>query len=350
MLQSSIFKHKLKFKIPGGTSRGVLTKKRSWFIKVYDVKNPTIFGLGECSIIKGLSPDDRPDFESVIKNVSNNINDYFEADLSALNEFPSIQFGLETAFLDLTNSGKRILFPSSFTSGELSVRINGLIWMGNKDFMNRQIVEKNSDGYTSIKLKIGALNFKDEVEFIQSIRKKYSPELLELRLDANGAFESDEALEKLKILSSFSIHSIEQPIKAGQNQEMAELCQKSPIPIALDEELINVNEDEEKRILLRTIRPKYIILKPSLIGGFKSAQEWINAAEELEINWWVTSALESNIGLNAIAQWTHTLNSPLPQGLGTGGLFTNNIPSPLEVKGEYISYNTNRNWDLSRIF
>lgn len=350
MLQAYIFKHKLKFKIPVGTSRGNLTQKTSWYIKVFDDKSPNTFGLGECSIIEGLSPDNRSDYESTIRNVTKNINDYFDTDLSTLNAFPSIQFGLETAFLDLKNSGNRILFPSSFTAGKVSIKINGLIWMGNKDFMNEQIAEKISEGYSSIKLKIGALNFKEEIEFIQILRKEYSPEKLELKLDANGAFKADEALEKLKILSAFSIHSIEQPIKAGQIHEMAKLCQISPIPIALDEELININKDEEKRRLITTIMPQYIILKPSLIGGFTRAQDWINIAEEFNIKWWVTSALESNIGLNAITQWVHTINHSLPQGLGTGKLFSNNIPSPLEIKGEHIFYNTNRNWNLSQIF
>jgi o-succinylbenzoate synthase len=216
--------------------------------------------------------------------------------------------------------------------------------MGNVAFMQEQIAEKLAQGFSCIKMKIGAINFNDEIKILASIRKKFTPEQIEIRVDANGAFSVNEALNKLNILSQYQLHSIEQPIAVKQPDALANICEKSPIPIALDEELIGVFNDNDKRQLLETIKPQYIILKPSLIGGFKGAQSWIDLAEQLQIGWWVTSALESNIGLNAIAQWTYTLNNPNPQGLGTGGLYINNIPSPLEVKNGALYYNSTENW------
>jgi len=266
--------------------------------------------------------------------------------LDQLVAFPSIQFGLEMAFRSLNQKSPFELFPSEFTKGKDSIPINGLIWMGDSLFMKQQIKDKLEAGFTCIKLKIGALDFDKELALLKSIRHEFDAQTIEIRVDANGAFKSREALEKLKRLSDFNLHSIEQPIKQGQHQEMAQLCSDTPLPIALDEELLGVFSVTNKQVLLQTIKPQYIILKPTLIGGFKGSQEWIDVAETSSIGWWVTSALESNIGLNAIAQWTYTLKNNLPQGLGTGGLFTNNVQAPLVVNSGRLFYDLKTKWNL----
>ncbi len=335
MLKASFQKHTLHFKQPGGTSRGVLTTKDLWILKVWNDQTPDITGTGECSIIYGLSPDPMEQYEAKLSEVTGNINQIEEVDLSA---FPSINFGLEVALLDLRTGGKGVLFPSKFTSGEMAIPINGLVWMGSFEFMRKQIIEKIEFGFDCIKLKIGAINFDDELSLLKMIRQEFGRDSLELRVDANGAFKPGETLEKLKRLSDYSIHSIEQPIGPNQWGEMARLCETSPIDIALDEELIGLKTGDIPR-MLDAINPQYIILKPSLLGGFKQSEQFIAEARKREIGWWVTSALESNIALNAIAQWTVTLNNPMPQGLGTGSLFANNFPSALQiVKGGKLKY------------
>jgi o-succinylbenzoate synthase len=346
MLKAEVIKHPLIFKQAGKTSRGVLTEKDSWFIKVYDIDNPAIFGIGECSILKKLSFDDRPDLQKKILDFANNINENNEKDLL---EFPAINFAIEIALIDLKNHGKRILFPSDFTSSKKSIPINGLIWMGKTDFMRQQIKKKIESGFTCIKLKIGAIDFNTELNIIKEIRKEFSANDIEIRVDANGAFHLDKALEKLNKLAELELHSIEQPIMAGQIDDMARLCEFTPLPIALDEELIGVFASSEKENLLEEIKPHYIILKPSLLGGFEQSEEWIHYAKQKNIGWWATSALESNIGLNAIAQWVFTLENKMQQGLGTGQLFTNNIPSPLEINKGTLHYSQNLNWDLKTI-
>jgi len=255
---------------------------------------------------------------------------------------------METAFLDLKAKGSKKLFKSKFTSGESGIQINGLVWMGNKDFMQKQIREKITAGYHCIKLKVGAIDFETEIEILSGIRQQFSPADIELRLDANGAFSPNDALERLEKLSRFDIHSIEQPIRQGQYDAMAEVCRKSPIPIVLDEELIGLKSADKESVLER-IKPAYIILKPSLLGGFAESEEWIRLAEKLNVGWWITSALEANVGLNAIAQWTSILNSTMPQGLGTGQLYHNNIPSPLEIRNAKLYYDTANDWELSSI-
>jgi o-succinylbenzoate synthase len=346
LIKANYKKYILNFKNPSGTSRGILRTKETWFIIL--TENGKI-GVGETGLFRGLSIDDISNYEDKLIWVCNNIDLGLENLLKALYEFPSIQFGLEQAFLSLNSEDKFELFPSQFTRGEKSIPINGLVWMGEKDFMKNQIKEKLSIGFSCIKMKIGAIDFDTEIELLKSIRKEFSPNEIELRVDANGAFNPRDALEKLKILSELEIHSIEQPIKQGQVNDMALLCSKTPLPIALDEELIGVFSSEEKKKLLKTIQPQYIILKPSLIGGFAGSKEWINFADETNCGWWITSALESNIGLNAIAQFTDTLQSDLPQGLGTGGLFTNNFDSPLEVKNGTLQYNPKQNWNFKLI-
>jgi L-alanine-DL-glutamate epimerase-like enolase superfamily enzyme len=249
------------------------------------------------------------------------------------------------ALLDLKAKGSKLLFPSIFTNGKTGIPINGLVWMGDKAFMQKQIREKIESNYHCIKLKIGALNFETELAIIKEIRREFSANEIEIRLDANGGFQPENALEKLKKLAVYDIHSIEQPIKQGLFEKMAQLCEQSPIPIVLDEELIGI-ESADKEFVIAKIKPAYIILKPSLLGGFKQSEEWIRLAEKHHVKWWVTSALESNIGLNAIAQWTYTLQSALPQGLGTGQLYHNNIPSPLEISEAKLYYNPEMKWDF----
>ena len=347
MYQASFKKYILQFKYPSGTSRGILTEKVTWFIFLTSQQNSAITGVGECGPLKGLSIDDKADFENKLAEVCKNIHRYIDQS-EILIDYPSIQFGLETALLDHQLGGRKVLFPSEFTQGNDSISINGLVWMGDKAFMQKQIREKIESGFHCIKLKIGAIDFETELEIISDIRQQFSPDDIEIRVDANGGFSPKDALDKLNQLSAFTIHSIEQPIRQKQYEAMADLCEKSPIPIVLDEELIGVKMADMEN-LLQTIKPAYIILKPSLIGGFGPSEEWIRQAKKLNIGWWITSALESNIGLNAIAQWTATLGSSLPQGLGTGQLYQNNIPSPLQIEHAKLFHRPENKWNLSSV-
>ncbi|MDR3651462.1 MAG: o-succinylbenzoate synthase [Paludibacter sp.] len=335
----------LQFKFPAGTSRGVLLHKPSSLLML---EKDGFTGIGECSTIPDLSIDPVETYSDKLEEVCRLLNDGHDPDFIDLSLFPSIAFGLETALLDLKAKGSKCLFPSAFTQGETGIPINGLVWMGDKDFMQKQIREKIAAGYHCIKLKVGAIDFETELEIISGIRQQFSVEDMEIRLDANGGFTPADALEKLEKLAAFHIHSIEQPIKQKQFEAMAKLCQQSPIPIVLDEELIGV-KSTDKEFILEKIKPAYIILKPSLIGGFRESGEWIRLAEKHDIKWWVTSALEANIGLNAIAQWTYTLNSQLPQGLGTGQLYHNNIPSPLAIENAKLFYKPEVDWDLNSL-
>lgn len=342
-MKATYHKHILEFKRPSGTSRGILKTKETWFIVISaDGKK----GIGECGILRTLSIDDRPDYEEKLEWTCDNIHLGVNFLYDELKEFPSIQFGVEMAFKSLESADPFALFPSKFVKGDDAIPINGLIWMGEKKFMKDQIVEKLDQGFDCIKMKIGAIDFDAELGLLAYIRSQFSKEVIELRVDANGAFSPNQALDKLKRLSIYDLHSIEQPIKQGQYEMMKDLCNDTPLPIALDEELIGVFDVTEKRKLLLTIQPQFIILKPSLIGGFRGTQEWIDIAEELNIGWWITSALESNIGLNAIAQFTYTLNNSMPQGLGTGGLYTNNVASPLLVEKGTLMYSTNNQWSV----
>ncbi|MBN2868033.1 MAG: o-succinylbenzoate synthase [Flavobacteriaceae bacterium] len=343
-MKATYKQHILNFKVPSGTSRGVLKTKETWYIIIEDEGKR---GIGECGILRGLSADDRPDYEAQLQHTCNNIEKGLDVLYNENVEFPSIQIGLEMAFKSLEANSTFKLFPSNFTNGNATIPINGLIWMGDKSFMNQQIKQKIADGFDCIKMKIGAIDFQTELEILKGIRQNFSESDIEIRVDANGAFSIDSALEKLKRLSDFKLHSIEQPIKPNQWEQMAKLCEKTPLPIALDEELIGVFNDDKKQELLSIINPQYIILKPSFIGGFKGSDTWITLAEKQNIGWWITSALESNVGLNAIAQWTYILNNDMPQGLGTGSLFTNNISSPLIVKNGTLQYDTNLNWDFN---
>lgn len=343
MLKANYTHHQLKFKQASGTSRGILESKDSWFIRIWDEENPSVVGIGECSIIPNLSIDDTDNLEDKVMEVCDTIEDYFYWLNGGLAAFPALQFAIQMALLDLQKGGKQILYPSAFTEGKEGILINGLLWMGSYEFMQQQLAEKTTQGFHCIKMKVGAIDTQQERKLIMQICKGFPQHTL--RVDANGAYSTETALSHLEYFAQLGLHSIEQPIRQGQWKAMAALCKESSLPIALDEELIGVSETLEKIALLETIRPKYIILKPSLLGGFQACKEWIQLAEERAIGWWVTSALESNIGLNAIAQWTATLHTTLHQGLGTGELYTNNITSPLEIRGEKLWYNPKKSWE-----
>jgi len=343
-LKATYHKYILNFKRPSGTSRGVMTEKETWFIVL---EKDGKIGIGECGILRGLSADDRPDYEAQLQWTCDHIQ-LGESQLwEALLEFPSIQFGVEMAFQSLRSETPFLLFPSDFTKGEKSIEINGLVWMGEEAFMKQQIEEKLADGFRCVKLKIGAIDFDKELQLLGFIRQYFSPEQVEIRVDANGAFDVTLALDKLNQLSEFKLHSIEQPIQKNNTDRMAELCKITPIPIALDEELIGVFSLEEKEALLQKIKPQYIILKPSFVGGFRGTKEWILLAEKHHIGWWITSALESNIGLNAIAQWTFLQQNSMPQGLGTGALYTNNFDCPLQVAAGQLWYQKELDWKFN---
>lgn len=326
----------LHFKQPAGTSRGVYLTRKIWLIKLFDGERQ---GVGECAPLPDLSFDAMADdvYKAKLQTFCEAYCTHGEIDYEAMRDYPSMLFGLETAVLDLQTS--HLLFDSAFSRGEVGIPINGLVWMGNYEEMLQRMEEKLKKGFRCVKLKIGAIDFDKELDLVKRIRERFSFHEVELRLDANGGFTYDEALYKLELLSQYNIHSIEQPIKQGQWAFMAELCRESPLPIALDEELIGVNEPEMKRHMLEIIKPRYIILKPSLHGGMMGCREWIDIARDLGVGSWITSALESNIGLNAIAQYASSVygdNITMPQGLGTGQLFTDNIPMPLEIRGDQL--------------
>lgn len=334
-------KYRLHFRFTAITSRNRLTYKDTYYIKIWDESCPQTTGIGEAGLFKGLSIDDVPGYESHLTYVCENIEKYI-GNTEPLAPYPSIRFGVETALLDLSNGGKRQLYDSEWLRGEHAIHINGLIWMGDMKTMKKRIDEKLSDGFSCIKVKIGGINFGQELELLKYIRTK-AP-YTEIRLDANGSFSPTEAIEKLSKLSQYDIHSIEQPIRPRQWAAMATICADSPIPIALDEELIGLNDDESRQRMLDSIGPHYIILKPTLTGGFSASDRWISLATERDIGWWATSALESNIGLNAIAQWTAAHDTRMPQGLGTGALYYNNIQSPLTLKNDRLTYDTETPW------
>ena len=326
----------LHFKQPAGTSRGVYTTRKIWLVRLSDGERE---GVGECAPLPDLSCDAMEDeqYRSILNKVCEEFCQRQELDNDSLRQYPSMLFGLETAWLNMTNGDR--LFDTAFSRGEVGIPINGLVWMGSYDEMLKRMEEKLEKGFRCVKLKIGAIDFDQELDLVKRIRERFSHHEVELRLDANGAFKYEEALYKLELLSQYAIHSIEQPIKAGQWAYMAELCRESPLPIALDEELIGVNDPEMKRHMLNIIKPRYIILKPSLHGGMQGCREWIETAKDMGIGSWITSALESNIGLNAIAQFASDVygdHITMPQGLGTGQLFTDNIDMGLEIRGDML--------------
>ncbi|EOZ98460.1 O-succinylbenzoate synthase [Indibacter alkaliphilus LW1] len=359
-IQFSYFPHILKFKFDAGTSRGVLRSKKTYFLKAKTNSAKIVEGWGEAAPLPKLSIDHRLDFEDFLAQLCSNLSgaNVPSSENEVLSwvqenipeEFPSIRFAFEVALLDLFNGGKKMIFDTDFYQSQKAIPINGLIWMGEKDFMLKQINEKLEAGFDCIKMKIGAIDFDQECELLAYIRERFDDKTITLRVDANGAFSPDEALNKLERLSAYDLHSIEQPIRQGQLEAMAELCKYTPVPIALDEELIGKHSAENMKFLLQHVKPQYIILKPTLVGGIFQSNAWIKTAEEQNISWWMTSALESNIGLNAIAQFTCTFDNSLPQGLGTGQLYHNNIPSPLDIYNGTLRYKGGEDlWDLDEI-
>ena len=337
MYTIKIVPRRLHFKQPAGTSRGSYTTRDVWYLHLTSDKYPDRVGIGECAPLPKLSCDDMQGYESVLAHICNEVTEQGGFSVESLRDYPSILFVLETAFRHLER-GCFELWDTPFSRGEVGIPINGLIWMGDYKKMLEQIEAKMAVGFRCIKLKIGAINFEEELALLRFIRSHFSAKEVELRVDANGAFAPADAMEKLKRLAELDLHSIEQPIRAGQWEDMARLTAETPLPIALDEELIGINIPERKQCLLDSVHPQYIILKPSLHGGMAGGNEWIREAEKRNIGWWITSALESNIGLNAIAHWCATFNNPLPQGLGTGALFTNNVDMPLEVRKDSLWY------------
>jgi len=339
-MKASYIKHNLIFKKQAGTSRGVLLEKPSWFLVL---ENQGKIGIGECSILPKLSLEKDTNLSPIFKSICEEILLGEKKLLEKWEHYPAVKFAIEMAFLDLNFGEEKQFYNNAFFQLEQGIQTNGLIWMGSKAEMLSQVDTKIKQGFSCVKLKIGAIGWKDELDILKNIRQNYSKEDIELRVDANGAFHPDSALDQLHQLSLFDIHSIEQPIMAGQWDKMADLCLNTPIPIALDEELIAVRNDIDRVNMLKHIKPQYIILKPSLVGGFSDSERWVEIADQLQIGWWATSALESNIGLNAIAQWTSKMKTTMPQGLGTGSLFTNNIDSPLKIIEDKLVY-TGSDW------
>ena len=332
----------LKFKQPAGTSRGVLTEKITCFMRIFDENKPDEFGIGEGAIYPGLSPEADDRFFYKLMELQANVRLGLPTDLS---HFPSLQSGFEQCIRDFSGGCQGIYYNSPFVAGQKSIEINGLVWMGSFDEMVERIETRLQAGFRCIKLKIGAIDWKKEVDMIQYIRDRYDRDRVEIRVDANGGFTMDNAIPRLKRLADLGVHSIEQPIKAGQPMLMRFLCDVSPLPIALDEELIGKFTREEKIEKLDNIKPAYIVIKPALTGGFSGGEEWIELAKERNIGWWITSALESNIGLNALAQWVATLDTKMPQGLGTGALFTNNAEAPIYLDGDRLKYDPEKHLD-----
>jgi len=355
-LQASFHKRTFHFSFNARTSRGSVKQRDSWFLKVWDSSDPEVFGIGEAAPVTGLSVEKPVDIDRQLKEVVARLSESslrkgpatlegIHQELKGLALSPSVIFAAEAALLDFSNGGRRMLFDNGFVTGK-PLPINGLVWMGGMDVMLQQVSIKIEEGFTCIKLKIGGLNFEKELDILQFIRRKYFRDQITIRLDANGAFKPDQVMYKLMDLSQYDIHSIEQPLKAG-SAVLAEVCSKTPIPIALDEELTGISSKSGKEELLDKVKPQFLVLKPTLHGGLHGCAEWISLADQRKIGWWVTSSMESNVGLNAIAQFTANYPLPLPQGLGTGTIFKDNIPSPLEVKKGHLTYNPQETWDFT---
>jgi len=347
MIKASYKKYTLRFKQPAGTSRGIYTERTSWFISILDADNPLQTGIGECAPLPGLSPELDAGFIDKLSDICRDIERYCDLTPDVLAGFPSIRMGLETAFLDYRNKGTKIFYRNRFTEGTKGIKINGLVWMGSPEFLDEQIRNKLNEGYACIKLKVGAIDFDADLSLIRKIRNKYQAGDVEIRVDANGAFNPANVMDRLNAMAALNVHSIEQPVKAGQHDFLARLCANSPLPIALDEELIGISSFKQKQDIINYIHPQFLVLKPSLHGGFGGCSQWIELADASDIGWWITSALESNIGLNAIAQWTSTFRCNLHHGLGTGQLFTNNFDSPLYINNAELKFDADKTWNLS---
>ncbi len=350
MMRVYFEKRILHFKNPAGTSRGILNRKPSWYIIIEDESIHGFKAIGECSIIPGLSIDKEELIESKLKEICERIQQGNYNVNEKIPDFPAIQFGIETALLDYQAHGSKILYPSEFTEGKKGIPINGLIWMGDEKSVLKQIEQKLVQGFRCIKLKIGLKDLELDFSTIKNLRTQYTKTELEIRTDANGAYTYNQAKLVLEKLKKLGVHSIEQPIAPNQAESMALLCEMNILPIALDEELIGVADKEKRQQLLNTIKPQFIIIKPSLLGGIYESEEWIELAKKLKTGWWITSALESNIALNAIAQWTYSKKVEIPQGLGTGSLYRKNIEAPLTVVGEKLFYLPNKKWGYEFVY
>jgi o-succinylbenzoate synthase len=331
-LKYTATQHILPYNKPATTSRGSLSDRKLWIISVEDSEEPQKIGYGECGIIPGLSPEDYDGFDKVLANQLSHLNEGLPIEKEVLFKHPALSFAIETALLDLQNGGKKLFFDTPYAKGNAGIYINGLVWMDSIAEMEKEAIAKMEAGFDCLKFKIGAHDFDSECRLLEKIRKHPLGKHLEIRTDANGAFAPEDALFYLKELNRFSLHSIEQPIKPGQWDWMEEICSKSPLPIALDEELILRDPIQEGKQLLKKTRAHYIILKPSLLGGLKQSDVWIEIAEKNEVKWWATSALESNIGLNAIAQWVAAKPLYLAQGLGTGQLYQHNFEPETKIE------------------
>lgn len=343
MLHTNIERRTLHFRQKATTSRGAYDVRHIWLVSVADDERPGAVGTGECAPLPDLSPDAMPDadYELLLLTVCDDLRQTGAIDREALLPYPSVLFGLETALWQMERSGSAALSSTPFARGEEGIRINGLVWMGSFDEMMRRMEEKVANGFRCVKLKIGGIDFAQELKIVEALRREFDRSQVEIRLDANGAFAPQDAMRRLEALAKFDIHSIEQPIRQGQWDAMARLCETSPIDIALDEELIGLGKTEDKEAMLKTIGPRHIVVKPTLHGGLSGAREWVGMARGLGIGSWLTSALESNVGLNAIAHLaaeTYGSADAMPQGLGTGQLFTDNIPMPLAIRGERLFY------------
>lgn len=332
-----------------GTSKGPINARTVWYLMAWHTERPEIIGICEAALFPGHSKEFPADVRTKLIELCADTTDWQRRLTTDLVDVPSVRFAMEQCLRDLDVSGTKQLFPSAFTLGQRSIPINGLVWMGDKATMKQRIREQIEKGFTTVKMKIGAIGIDDELELLRSVRAEFDANTITLRVDANGAFNARQAPDILKRLADLEVHSIEQPIAPGLYEIMAELCERSPVPIALDEDLIGLNTRDAKVDLLDNVKPPYIVIKPSLVGGWAATQEWIDLAKARNINWWITSALESSIGLNAIAQYTATLNVQLPQGLGTGGVYTNNIPSPLLAERGALHFRPEVGWDLSSL-
>ncbi|HRH38117.1 MAG TPA: o-succinylbenzoate synthase [Flavobacteriales bacterium] len=332
-----------------GTSKGPITARTVWYLIAWDSEHHEVKGIGEAALFPGHSKEFPADVKLKLTELCEDTSNWQQRLHTDLVDVPSVRFAVEQCLRDLEVGGTKTLFPSEFTLGRKAIPINGLVWMGDRSTMKHRIREQIDGGYTTVKMKIGAIGFEDELALLKSIRDEFGPDDITLRVDANGAFTAQSAPDVLKRLADLHVHSIEQPIHAGLYEMMADLCASTPIPIALDEDLIGLNTHDAKEDLLNHVKPQYIVIKPSLVGGWAAAQEWIELANARNIGWWITSALESSIGLNAIAQYTATLNVTMAQGLGTGKVYANNIPSPLLAEHGFLRYRPEEEWDLSSI-
>ncbi|MCC7503227.1 MAG: o-succinylbenzoate synthase [Flavobacteriales bacterium] len=332
-----------------GTSKGAITTRTVWYLIAWHHDRPEVRGIGEAALFPGHSKEFPADVKTKLLELCMDTSNWERRLTDDLVDVPSVRFAVEQCLKDLDAGGTKTLFPSEFTLGRQTIPINGLVWMGDKATMKQRIREQIEAGFATVKMKIGAIGIDDELELLKAVRNEYSASDLILRVDANGAFSAQQAPDVLKRLADLQVHSIEQPVAPGLYEVMADLCADTPIPIALDEDLIGLNSHDGKVDLLDHLKPQYIVIKPSLVGGWAATQEWIDLAKARNIDWWITSALESSIGLNAIAQYTATLNVSTAQGLGTGKVYANNIPSPLLAEKGFLHYRPEAEWDLSAL-